>query len=178
MSDLVRTPEMTVDEFFAFLEHHPDRRFDFTDGELVEVSPKPLHGRLQAALAGLLITWAEENNMGIVHTETLHILNGTMFMPNISVNAALADDQSSFDTPPLLAVEIRSDTHSRVSQRRKALHYIQLGTPAVLLILPDEQIELYTASMGDNPKTYLAGDILENIPELPGLRFDVVKFIG
>jgi Uma2 family endonuclease len=43
--------EMTAEEFLAFAEQHPDKRFDFVDGELVEVSPKRLLGRVQTILA-------------------------------------------------------------------------------------------------------------------------------
>jgi Uma2 family endonuclease len=52
---------MAADTFFAPVEHHPDKRFDFIDGELVEVSPKPLHGYLQAKLIMLLGHWLAEN---------------------------------------------------------------------------------------------------------------------
>jgi Uma2 family endonuclease len=33
--------EMTAEEFLAFEAQHPDKRFDFIDGEMVEVSPTP-----------------------------------------------------------------------------------------------------------------------------------------
>ncbi len=175
MSDPIQTPVLSVDDFFTFVEQHPDRRFNFMDGEVVEVSPKPLHGRLQADFTMELGIWAKQNAIGRVHTETLHVLKGEKFMPDISVNAQTADDQSYFDTPPLLAVEIRSDTQSRASQRRKAAAYIRHGTPAVLLVMPGEQIELFTVSTGDQPHLYAPGDIIENIPELPGLRIDVTR---
>ncbi len=46
--------EMTAEEFLAFAEQHPDKRFDFIDGEMVEVSPKPIHGRKQVIFAAAL----------------------------------------------------------------------------------------------------------------------------
>jgi len=179
MSDRLYTPaEMSIDELFAYIEQHPDKRFKFSDGELVEVSPKPLHGRLQSDLTILLGKWLEDYPIGTLHTETLHVLDGKMFIPDISVNSEKADDRNYFDVPPLLAVEIRSDSQSRASQRRKAVDYITCGTPAVLLIMPDEQIELFTASTQDNPHVYKPGQTLADIPNLPGLQIDAAAVLG
>lgn len=49
MNDMIRE-QMPADAFFAHVARHPDARFDFIDGELVEVPPRPLHGYIQAQL--------------------------------------------------------------------------------------------------------------------------------
>ena len=163
MTDQTRE-QMTHEAFFAHVAQHPDTRFDFMDGELVEVSPKPLHGYLQAQLITLLSLWLRENPIGVVHTEVLHVLNGENFIPDVSVNASRADDRSHFDAPPLLAVEIRSDTQSRAAQRRKARRYVVNGTPAVLLVLPNEAFELFTPQTGDDPQRFASGQTVAGIP--------------
>jgi len=174
MSDQI-IDQMTHEEFFAYVALHPDKHFDFMDGEVVEVSPKPVHGYIQAKLASILDLWLESTQSGYVFTEVLHVLNGKRFMPDVSINHDLAMDQSHFDSPPLLAVEIRSDSQSRVAQRRKALDYIERGTPAVLLIMPGEQIELFTQDTGDDPIVFTSGEVVENIPGLDGLKIDTKR---
>lgn len=168
-------PGMTVSDTVTYLKQFPDKRFDIVDGELVEVSPKPLHGRLQAELTLIIGAWLKKNPVGTVHTEVLHVLNGEQFIPDISVNAHTADDAAYFDSPPLLAVEIRSDTQSRPAQRRKAARYIANGTPAVLLILPGESVELYTPNA--EPQTFTAGQTVQHIPGLDELTIDVDAII-
>jgi len=172
-----RTTE-SHEAFFAYVEQYPDRRFDIVDGELVEVSPKPLHASLQAELTIIFGLWLRENPIGYVHTEGFHVLNDERFIPDISINAHKADNQAYFSVPPLLAVEIRSDTQSREAQRRKARRYIANGTPAVLLVLPHESLELFTADGGDTPQVFKPGQRVENIPGLDGLQVDVSALFG
>lgn len=144
---------MSIDAFFAHVDAHPDTRFDSMDGELVEILPTVYRGYLQAKIAFQLSIWTQAHS-GIVHASALHVLNGDMFLPTVSVNAHTAHDQSHFDTPPLLAVEIRSDTQSRAAQRRKTERYRAHGTPAVLLVLPGDGIELFTLDSADQPQTF------------------------
>lgn len=170
--------QITHEAFFSLVEAHPDKRFDLIDGELVEVSSKPIHGYLQVRMAVLLSHWLAVNPIGHPHTKVLHVLGGEKFLPVISVNAQKANDQDYFDAPPLLAVEIRSDTQSRAAQRRKSLRYIALGTPAVLLILPNEGIELFTQETGDQPRSFLQGEVVDSIPGFDGLKIDVAALFN
>src|SRR5262249_51915006 len=109
--------EMTAEEFLDFAEQHPDRRFDFIDGEMVEVSPKRLHGRIQTMLAAAFEIYTRTHRVGKVHTEVLHVLNGKKFMPDVSVNPP--EEADYFTKTPLVVVEIRSDSQSEEAQRRK-----------------------------------------------------------
>lgn len=173
MSD--RTLEqLTVEAFFEHIALYPDTRFDFVDGEMVEVSPKPIHGYIQAKLAAIFDNWLNHHAMGYVYTEVLHILNGEKLIPDVSINREKAKDHAYFETPPLLAVEIRSDSQSRAAQRRKARAYIACGTPVVLLVMPDEHVELFTTT-ADAPIIYLPGDVITDLPGLPELRVDTTK---
>src|SRR5689334_13361281 len=94
--------EMTAEEFLAFADQHPDKRFDFMDGEIVEVSPKPLHGRKQARFAAILTDYLEHHDLGVVYTEVLHVLNGEKFIPDVCINEESQADYLT--TPPLFAV--------------------------------------------------------------------------
>src|SRR5688572_23718436 len=65
--------EMTAEEFLAFAEQYPDKRFDFIDGEIVEVAPKPMHGIKQVRFTVALGNYTENHPVGQVYTEVLHV---------------------------------------------------------------------------------------------------------
>ncbi|MAS37337.1 MAG: hypothetical protein CL610_25270 [Anaerolineaceae bacterium] len=158
--------QMTAEEFIALAEQHPDKRFDFIDGEIVEVSPKPLHGMIQVNFAAALHAYNKRNPVGVVYTEVLHVLHDVKFIPDISINHATLDDYLT--DPPLIAIEIRSDTQSRASQRRKAQDYIQHGTPLVVLVLPGEGFEVFRP--GKEAAVLSLDDVFDGGDELPGFK--------
>jgi len=164
--------QMTAEEFLLFVDQHPDKRFDFVDGEIVEVSPKRLHGRTQTIVVVELEQYTHENPIGIVHTETLHDLQGRFFLPDVSVNRPT--DSDYFTEPPILVVEIRSDTQSRESQRRKARAYIERGTAMVWLFMPGEGVEVYRP--GHEPVALTPDDTLTGYDVLPGFNVLVRTF--
>src|SRR4051812_28443213 len=118
--------EMTAEEFLLFADEHPDKRFDFIDGEMVEVSPKAIHGRIQALFTGAFLNFTRDNPVGVVYTEVLHVLGGKKYMPDVCINAATTEDYFN-EQPPLVVVEIRSDSQSKTAQRKKAAEYIKNG---------------------------------------------------
>jgi Uma2 family endonuclease len=164
--------EMTPEEYIDYAEQHPDTHFDFIDGELVEVSPKVFHSWIQALLARVFGNYLEDNHSEFdVYTEAFHVLDGVKLQPDVSINKPT--DEDYFTAPPLVAIEIRSDTQSREAQRRKARDYITRGTPLVLLVMPHESIEVFrpgydTVTLG--PDATLTGyDVLPGF-ELPVSR--------
>lgn len=165
--------DMTAEAFLAFAEQHPDKRFDFVDGEMVEVSPKRLHGRVRAILAAAFATSIQQHPIGEVHTEVLHELNGQKFIPDVSINEP--SDADYFTTPPIVAVEIRSDSQSAEAQRRKARDYIKHGTRMVILILPGKAVEVYRP--GRKTLVLKAGDTLDGDDVLPGFSIAVDKLL-
>lgn len=166
-------PEITAEEFLALADQHPDKRFDFIDGELVEVSPKPVHGRKQAVLAAILENYTQQHPVGVVYTEVLHVLNDEKFIPDVCINEASSADYLT--TPPLLAIEIRSDSQSRESQRRKAQAYVRHGARLVILVMPGEQIEVYQP--GAEARVLVAGDTLVVEDVLPGLQLPLDRIL-
>jgi Uma2 family endonuclease len=161
--------EMTAEEFLVYAENHPDKRFDFIDGEMVEVSPKPVHGRIQMALGGAFLNYVQDNPIGIVYSEVLHILDGEKYIPDVCINAPTTEDY--FTTPPLVAVEIRSDSQSKAAQRKKAVEYIKHGVKLSILIFPGENIEVYFADR--DVKVLSHGDTLNSEDVLPGFSIAV-----
>ncbi len=164
--------EMTPEEYLDYAEQHPDTRFDFIDGELVEVSPKVIHSWIQALLARVFGNFIEDKGLALgVYTEALHALEDRKFQPDVSINTPT--DADYFTTPPLLAVEIRSDTQSREAQRRKARDYIAHGTPLVLLVMPQESVEVFRP--GQDRVVLRSGDTLTGYDALPGFEFPLSR---
>lgn len=166
--------QMTAEEFLAYAEQNPDKRFDFMDGEVVEVSPKPLHGRIHSIFVGAFLAYNAQHPVGVVYTETLHVLDGEKFMPEVCINEAT--DADYLTTPPLVAVEIRSDSQSRASQRRKAQAYIEHGAKMVILTFPREQVEIYLP--GRDPLVLTADDTIDGGAVLPGFKLPVREVLG
>lgn len=171
---MISPSQLTAEEFLALADQYPDKRFDFIDGELVEVSPKPLHGQIQAAITAALVTYTQQHPLGVVYTEVLHVLNSEKFIPDVCINHASRADYLT--TPPLLAVEIRSDSQSRASQRRKAEAYIAQGTQMVLLVLPGDGVEVYRIGM--EKQVLGQGDTIHGEPVLPGFRMAVSAILS
>jgi len=165
--------EMTAEEFLAYAEQHPDKRFDFVDGEVVEVSPQPTHGRIQAAFTTGLTLYTEQNPIGVVYTEVLHVLDGKKFIPDVCINIPTAE--SFITTPPIIAVEIRSPDQSIKSQRDKVIDYIKRGVKMGVLVLPGDHIEVHVA--GQKPKILSFGDMLDCEDILPGFKIAVDKLL-
>ena len=165
--------EMTAEEFLAFAEQHEDKRFDFIDGEIVEVSPTPLHGRKQIILGSELEAYTQRNPVGVVYSEVLLVLNGEKFLPDVCV--AEETDANYLTTPPLFVVEIRSDTQSRESQRRKARDYIRLGVKMVVLVLPGESVEVFRP--GREVLILTSQNTLDGDDVLPGFQFPLSRIL-
>lgn len=173
---MIGQKQLTAEGFIALAEQHPNRRFDVMDGEMVEVSPKKIHGQLQALIAHLLALYLEQHPQPAkVYTKVLHDLAGALFIPDVSVNRDEDSQQPYFTTPPLLAVEIRSDTQSREAQRRKARAYIERGAALVWLVMPGEGVEVHRP--GAAAQTLAAADTLDGGAVLPGLALPAQRLV-
>ncbi len=65
-------------------------------------------------------------------------------MPDVCINKPISEDYFN-EVPPLVTVEIRSDSQSKTAQRRKALAYIDNGVKISILVFPGENTEVYRA---------------------------------
>ena len=165
--------EMTAEEFLAYAEQHEDKRFDFIDGEMVEVSPKAVHGGIQSEFAIKFGIYLQQNPIGKVYTEVLHVLSGEKMMPDVCIHTPTTEDY--FTTPPLVAVEIRSDSQSKTAQRKKALAYLKHGTKLSILVFPGESIEVYY--LGRDVLVLSGDDTLDGADVLPGFKTPVRELI-
>jgi len=166
---LIQEREMTAEEFLAYEEAHEFQKFDFIDGEIVEVSPKFEHGRIQNEFGRKFGNWLEQNPIGTSVTEVLHVLGGEKMMPDVCIH--VSGTTSYYTTAPLVAVEIRSDSQSRPAQRKKALAYLAHGTRLAIAVFPGEGLEVYRPNHEPVILTY--GDTLEGYDVLPGFSVKV-----
>ena len=170
--------EMTAEEFLTYADQHEDKRFDFVDGEMVEVSPKAIHGGIQSTFAIKFGIYLErEPDVGKnykVYTEVLHVLGGKKMMPDVCIHVRTSDDYFN-EVPPLVAVEIRSDSQSKAAQRRKALAYIDNGVKLSILVFPGEGLEVYQADQA--VKSLTVGETLDGGDVLPGFAVAVDELL-
>jgi Uma2 family endonuclease len=165
--------EMTPEEFLVFAELHPDKRFDFIDGEIVEVWPKPTVARKRAIFGAELGNYIEQHPLGTPYIGVLHVLNGEKFLPDVCINEDSTADY--LITPPLFVVEIRSDSQTRESQRRKARAYIRHGVKMVVLVLPGESVEVFRP--GREVLVLTVNDTLDGENVLPGFKLPLSRIL-
>lgn len=165
--------EMTAEQFLEFAAQHPDKRFDFVHGEVVEVSPMPVHGRIQAAFATALNNHNEENPVGVVYTEVLHELGGEKFIPDVCIN--IPTTEKYLTVAPVIAIEIRSESQKITDQREKVISYLKHGSKMAILVIPGESVEVHR--QGRKVKILTFGDILDGEDVLPGFKIAVDKIL-
>jgi Uma2 family endonuclease len=115
----------------------------------------------------------EQHPVGVVYTEVLHVLNGEKFLPDVCIN--VDSDADYLTTPPLFAVEIRSDSQTRAAQRQKAHAYIRHGCKMTVLVLPGDQVEVYRP--GKEPLILTAEDVLDGEDVLPGFQLPLNRLL-
>ncbi|MBZ0299853.1 MAG: Uma2 family endonuclease [Anaerolineae bacterium] len=167
-----------MDAFVDLVESNPDKHFDFTaEGEIIEVSPKLIHGLIQAEIAGILRDYLRANPLGRnrVVTEVAHHLDGWPCRPDVSID--LIGEEAIPTIAPLLAVEIKSDSNTLKDLRAKARKYLEKGTSMVWVVLPEQRMmEVY--QVGADDRILTEHDTLSGASVLPGFGAPVRELLG
>ena len=164
-----RAQRMTMDEFVSLVERDSGRHYKFdARGDVIAVSPKVIHGVVQGRVVSLLLRWLEGGALPEywAATEVAHELGDWRCRPDVVL--LRADSEPIPVAPPLLAVEIRSESNPRSELREKARRYLAHGAQMVWLVYPETgALELYRA---DGTMQTLRGDErIEGGATLPGL---------
>ena len=164
---MVARARLTMEEFVALVEQNPERHFKFNaEGQVIEVTPKLLHGWIQARLAALFSDYVEQSLPGYgVVTEVAFNLAGWPSRPDVAI--VRMDSDPIPTAAPLVAVEIKSDSNSYTDLRHKAQKYLDHGTKMVLLVYPQKRIvEVYQPDL--DLQICTIEDPLEGGAVLPG----------
>lgn len=158
---------------------------EYLDGRAYpKVSPRLTHGRVQLAVAGVIMSAA--GSRGIVATEVRFnsgALDGskTELVPDvafISAERLEALSQADREKPPFspdIAVEVRSPSDDLSYLRRKITRYLATGSILVLDVDP-EQRRIFAHS-ADGVRTFSTDETITH-PAMPWLRFDVDSVVS
>lgn len=176
---MVARTGVSIQEFVEIVENNPDKHFDLTaEGEIIEVSPKLIHGTIQARIAFWLNSYlmkSEALSSYLITTEVAHDLDGWPCRPDVSINRT--DDEQIPKVAPLLAVEIKSDSNTYSDLRAKAHQYIARGSKMVWLVYPEKQlVEVYQPNADDQILT--TSDTLEGGTALPGFSVAIRELLA
>ena len=165
--------DMTMDEYLALVERHPDTHFEFNAaGDVVTSTTTPEHGITQALIGTRLTVWLWTGALpGYVAGSELTIdLGDWRCQPDVSVHRARGKVIPR--QAPLLAVEIRSESNTWRELRAKAARYLEHGTQMVWLLDTDERsLELHRP--GASPQTLRGAELVDGGEVLPGFRLPV-----
>ena len=166
------------DEFEAFirLPENADRRFEFIDGEIVEVPSNPFSSQIAILIAAALLAFVRPRGLGHVMGEGVgYIVAGRKLSPDVAFVAAarqaLLAQEGYNPLSPDLAVEVVSPTDRQPAIRRKLAIYAEAGAP-VWVVYPTRQlVEVY---FPDKPVQILGiDDALDGGSILPGFMLSL-----
>ena len=140
----------TLNEFEAMisLPENADRRFEFIDGEIIEVPSNPFSSEIAIVIAAALLAFVRSKKLGRVTGEGAgYIVAGRRLSPDVAFVAADRQDQLAREgynpIAPDLAVEVISPTDRQPAIRRKLAIYAEAGV-VVWLVYPARRIvEVY-----------------------------------
>ena len=165
---------LTMAEFVDLVENNPDKHFKFTaEGEVIEVSPKRLHGWIQTTVAYFFRGYISALPGYEVLTEVAHQLGDWPCRPDVSIDKA--GDEEIPTIAPLVAVEIKSESNSYTDLREKARKYLEHGTKMVLLMYSGKRI-IEVHQPGVDIQLLTAEDTLSGGDVLPGFSVEVAQF--
>ena len=168
---------MTAEEFMN-IDDDGFHRHELLKGELLTMpSPKPLHGRVVTNLVFLLSQHVRANRLGVVYTESGYHLESepdTVLGSDISfVSKERVDEaeESYYQGPPDLAIEVLSPGDRRAYVERKLAVYLETGTRSVWLVDPRRRTVEVVSSMSNRRMLHEDDELVDDT--LPGFRVKV-----
>jgi Uma2 family endonuclease len=162
--------------------------FELVRGEIVEMPmPMPEHGVVCGNTSGLLWDYGRRSGYGYVLSndsavlterdpDTVRGADVTFYSharwPRAQVGRTIPP------VPPDLAVEVYSPSNRPGEMNRKIAEYLSIGTLMVWVIYPASRSIAIHRSDDQPPLVLHEGDVVENLPELPGFRCAVADFFA
>ncbi len=178
----------TVDDVWRLscLPENDLKRIYLLDGELFwDMPPGFVHGRIATIVGHLLLSFAEQHDLGVVTGEAGYYPAydpNTLLAPDVAFirkQASPPPDHDKFvPRMPDLAVEIKSPSNTLAELRRKAAAYLANGTELVWLVLPEQTgVEVWRMDADGQPmQSRVAQDEgLAGEPVLLGFTLDLQR---
>ena len=183
----VTTPTklMTADEFWDFVNRpeNENRHFELIRGEVKEMSqPRHPHGRIAFRIGYVLEQHAERVGKGYVVSESGLVLEqnpDSVVGPDVAfytdTNVFAEMDPKWAETPPLLAVEVRSPNDRTNNLIAKIRDYLRNGVKVVWLVdYEDRTVSVFRVNM--TPDVFIETQELTGGDDLPGFTCRVADF--
>jgi Uma2 family endonuclease len=171
---------MTFEQFveWATRPQNADQRYEFIDGEVVEVVSQSAASKLAARISGFLFIYLQSNNIGdLTGADGGYIVAGQGFIPDVAFirrERQTHPPAAYYPVPPDLAVEVISNPQNQQEMRdlrKKVGRYVAVNT-VVWVVDPDAQtVEVYGPGM--IPQTLTTDDTLTGGDLLPGFSLPV-----
>jgi Uma2 family endonuclease len=184
MATVAQPKLMSAEEFMA--ADLGEGRFELVRGEVVEVPPAmPDHGRVCGKTFLALETYGLQSGFGYALSNDSAVVTergpDTVRGADVCFYSHARWPESRLSeglplVPPDLVVEVLSPRDRPGTILKKIVEYLEAGVSLVWVIDPPKRrVALYRP--GDVFPTFLnEGEILENLPELPGFRCPVADF--
>jgi Uma2 family endonuclease len=141
---------VTLEEFerFVALPESADLRFEFIDGEIIEVPSNAFSSELAILIASALLAFVRPRKLGRVTGEGAgYIVAGRRLSPDVAFVAAARQDQLAREgynpIAPDFVVEVVSPTDREPAIRRKLAIYAEAGVLVWLVRPQHKTVEVY-----------------------------------
>ena len=182
----ILTQPVTADNFMevANLPEFADCLVELVEGEIVTMGHNnAMHGEILIEIGAELRNFVKPRGLGrITGADAAFVLQrnpdgrDTIRALDIAfISRERAPEplpQTSYDTPPDLAIEIMSPSNTVNDTRRKVRQLLKAGAREVWVVYPDfREVDVHTA---DDRITYREGDTISGGVILPGFEIAVV----
>jgi Uma2 family endonuclease len=184
MATASQTKLLTAEEFMA--ADLGEGTFELVRGEVVEVPPTmPEHGRVCVNTGFVLETYGRQSGRGYALSNDAAVVTergpDTVRGADVCFYSHARWPRSQLGNtlppvPPDLAVEVYSPSNRRGAMSQKVTEYLVAGTLMVWVVYPANRSVAIYRSDDEPPLVLREGDVIENLPELPGFRCAVADF--
>jgi len=163
------------DEYVA-LPENADLRFEFIDGEIIDVPSNAFSSEIAILIAAALLAFVRPRKLGRITGEGAgYIVAGRRLSPDVAFVAAARQDQLAPEgynpIAPDLVVEVISPTDREPAIRRKLAIYAEAGVQVWLVRPRRKTVEIYAP---DQPVEIIGvDDVIDGGDVLPGFKMAV-----
>lgn len=178
---MLKQQEMTLEEFitFASLPENEDRRLEFINGEVVEMSPgRTSYSKVGNILAAVVYNFCRLHNIpyNTSGSEGAYRIGNNTVVPDFAYKNTEMSEEYPDPVPPQWAVEIISPTDKAAAVRDKREMYLRAGILLWEVYYPSRSVDVYAP--GKPMKTYSMGDVLDGGDVLPDFTLAVAELFA